>query len=145
MTAADGPTVRPEDAALLGGQVLDQQESRDLAASPIAHFGAGMLSTDAGMESLSAWAAAVGRRVVGFHIAFDVDALDAAGDWAVQFPEPNGLALGTAIAAIERLKAAAPIVGFGPTGVNWARERRPDGRRDRRADVGRARRASRRL
>ena len=116
--AADGPTVRLEDAALLGGQVLDEQESRDLAASPIAHFGAGMLATDAGLDALAAWAAAVGRRVDGFHVAFDMDVLDAAGDWAVQMPEPNGLALATALAAIDRLRAGAPILGFGPTGVN---------------------------
>jgi arginase len=118
VTAADGPTVRLEDAALLGGQVLDEQESRDLAAAPIAHFGAGMLATDAGLDALSAWAAAVGRRVDGFHIAFDMDVLDAAGDWAVQMPEPNGLALSTAVEAITRIRAAAPVLGFGPTGVN---------------------------
>ena len=103
-----------------------------------------MLSTDAGMESPSAWAAAVGRRGRRLPHRVRCRRADAAGDWAVQFPEPNGLALGTAIAYIERLKAAAPIVGFGPTGGTGARERRPDGRRDRRADVGRARRASRR-
>jgi arginase len=118
VTAADGPTVRLEDAALLGGQVLDEQESRDLAASPIAHFGAGMLATDAGLDALGAWATAVGRRVDGFHIAFDMDVLDAAGDWAVQMPEPNGLSLATAVEAITRIRAASPVLGFGPTGVN---------------------------
>jgi arginase len=118
VTAADGPTVRLEDAALLGGQVLDEQESRDLAASPIAHFGAGMLATDAGLDALGAWAAAVGRNVDGFHVAFDMDVLDAAGDWAVQMPEPNGLSLPTAAEAILRIRSAAPVLGFGPTGVN---------------------------
>ncbi|HYN68768.1 MAG TPA: arginase family protein, partial [Candidatus Eisenbacteria bacterium] len=43
--ACDGPTVLEEDAALLGGQVLDEQESRMLAASRVSHFGAGMLGT----------------------------------------------------------------------------------------------------
>src|SRR4029077_11261762 len=44
VAACDGPTVREEDAALLGAQVLDEQESRMLAASPVAQFGAGMLT-----------------------------------------------------------------------------------------------------
>ena len=118
VSAADGPTVRLQDAALLGGQVLDQQESRDLAASPIAHFGAGMLATDAGLDSFGAWAAAVARDVDAFHVAFDLDALDAAGDWAVQMPEPNGLSFATAVAAIQRIRAAGAVRSFGITGVN---------------------------
>jgi arginase len=118
VSAADGPTVRLEHAALLGGQMLDEQESRDLAASPIAHFGAGLLATEAGLDALGAWAATVARDVDGFHVAFDLDALDAAGDWAVQMPEPNGLSLATAVAAIERLRSAGPVWSFGATGVN---------------------------
>ena len=43
VAAADGPTVMEQDAALFGGQVLDETESRMLAASRVAHFGAGML------------------------------------------------------------------------------------------------------
>ena len=48
VVACDGPTATEEDAAILGGQVLDEQESRMLAASRVAHFGAGMLATEAG-------------------------------------------------------------------------------------------------
>jgi hypothetical protein len=35
-------------------------------------------------------------------------------------PEPDGLALDTAIATIRMLAAAMPVVGFGPTGVTLA-------------------------
>ena len=37
VAACDGPTADARDAALLGGQVLDEQESRMLAASRVAH------------------------------------------------------------------------------------------------------------
>ena len=64
-----------------------------LAASPVAHFGAGMLGgTRAG------GARRVGRTVAGrvdaFYVAFDLDALDAAGGWALTMPEPDGMSLG---------------------------------------------------
>ena len=77
--AADGPTVMEQDAALFGGQVLDEAESRALAASRIAHFGAGMLGTSAGLAAVDGWAATVGSRVDGIYVAFDMDCLDAAG------------------------------------------------------------------
>src|SRR5206468_5876970 len=48
VAACDGPTALEGDAALLGGQVLDETESRMLASSPVAHFGAGMVATEAG-------------------------------------------------------------------------------------------------
>jgi arginase len=117
VAACSGPTVRAEDAALVGGQVLDETESRVLAASRIAHFGAGMVATEAGRAALAAWAGTVAARVDGLYIAFDVDCLDAAGGWAVTFPEPNGLALDTALDAVGILREAMPIVGFGPTGI----------------------------
>jgi arginase len=117
LAACDAPTAREEDAALLGGQVLDETESRVLAASRIAHFGAGMLGTDAGRAALAAWAAVVAARVNGFYIAFDLDALDASGDWAVAMPEPGGMSLETAIAAIRAIAAAGPVVGFGATAI----------------------------
>ena len=101
------------DAALLGGQVLDGTESRMLAASRVAHFGAGMLGTDAGLAALSAWARVVASRVDAFYVAFDLDALDAGGDWALAMPEPNGLALETALAAVRAIAAAGPVAGFG--------------------------------
>jgi arginase len=120
VAACSGPTIRAEDAALLGGQVLDEAESRSLAASRIAHFGAGMVGTDAGRAALDGWARTVAARVDGLYIAFDMDCLDAAGGWAVTFPEANGLALETAIDAIAILRGAMPIVGFGPTGITLA-------------------------
>jgi arginase len=116
--AASGPTVAQENAALLGGQVLDEDESRRLAASPTAHFGAGMLATNAGVAALAGWAAVVAQRVAGLYIAFDMDALDASGDWAVQMPEPGGLSLETATRAVRTLAMAMPVVGFGATGIN---------------------------
>lgn len=117
--ASDGPTVAEEHAALLGGQVLDEAESRLLAASKVAHFGAGMLGTDAGIAALAGWAAVVARRVDGLYIALDFDVLDAGGDWALQMPEPGGLSLETAEHAVRTLAAAIPVVGFGATAVNF--------------------------
>jgi arginase len=117
LEACDAPTALEEDSALLGGQVLDQAESRMLAASRVAHFGAGMLGTSAGMAALAAWARAVGERVDGFYVAFDLDALDASGGWAVAMPEPGGLSLETAIEAVRTIAASGPVVGFGATAV----------------------------
>ncbi|MBF8289235.1 MAG: hypothetical protein HW391_203 [Chloroflexi bacterium] len=91
LAACDAPTAREGDAALLGGQVLDEAESRMLASSRVAHFGAGMLGTDAGMAALAAWARVVAGRVDAFYVAFDMDALDASGDWALAMREPDGL------------------------------------------------------
>ena len=69
VAACEGPSVREENAALLGGQVLDETESRMLAASRVAHFGAGMLGTDGGQAALAAWARTVAARVDGFYVA----------------------------------------------------------------------------
>jgi arginase len=113
--ACDGPLVDEEDAALLGGQVLDETESRMLAASPIAHFGAGMLGTPAGMSALDAWAAVVGERVDGLYVAFDLDAIDASEGLSLAMPEPGGMSLDTAVDAVAVLAARAPIAGFGAT------------------------------
>ena len=120
VAAADGPTVMEQDAALFGGQVLDETESRMLAASRVAQFGAGMLGTEAGRAAVEGWARAVASRVDGIYIAFDMDCLDGAGGWAVTMPEPDGLALETAVAVIRILAAAMPVVGFGATGVTLA-------------------------
>ena len=117
LAAVDSPTADAGDAALLGGQVLDEMESRTLASSRVAHFGAGMLGTDAGMAALGAWAKVVAARVDAFYIAFDMDALDAAGDWALATPEPNGLSLDTALTAVRTIAAAGPVAGFGATAI----------------------------
>ena len=120
VSACDGPTVAEEDAALLGGQVLDETESRMLAASRVSHFGAGMLATDAGLAALEGWARVVGKRVDGIHVAIDLDCLDRSGGWAVTMPEPDGLALQTAVAAVSVLARAMPVAGFGATGITLA-------------------------
>ncbi|MBI3745299.1 MAG: arginase family protein [Chloroflexi bacterium] len=117
LAAAAAPTVDEADAALLGGQVLDETESRMLAASRVAHFGAGMLGTDSGMAALAAWAAVVARRVDAFYIAFDMDALDGDDGWALTMPEPGGLALETAILAVRTIASAGPVAGFGATAI----------------------------
>jgi arginase len=119
--AADGPTVLEEHAALLGGQVLDETESRMLAVSRVAQFGAGMLASDGGIGALAGWAASVARHVEGIYIAFDHDALDGADGWALQMPEPHGLPLPIALRAVRTIAEAVPVVGFGATGVNFTR------------------------
>lgn len=118
VAAVDGPTVMEQDAALFGGQVLDEIESRMLAASRTAHFGAGMLATEAGQAAVAGWAAAVATSVDGLYVAFDLDCLDAAAGWALTMPEPDGLALETALAIVRILADAIPVVGFGATAVN---------------------------
>ena len=118
LAACDAATVREEDCALVGGQMLDEEEGHQLAASRIAHFGPGMLSTAAGLAALEAWAAVVARSVDGFYIAVDHDCLDAAGGWAVTMPEPYGLSLETAVAAIGVLASAAPVLGYGATTIS---------------------------
>ena len=118
VAAVDGPTVMEQDAALFGGHVLDETESRMLAASPVAHFGTGMIATDAGRAAVAGWAAVVATRVDGLYIAFDLDCLDAAAGWALTMPEPDGLTLETALAVVGILAEAIPVVGFGATAVN---------------------------
>lgn len=118
LAACDAPAVREEDCALLGGQMLDEEEGHQLAASRIAHFGPGMLSTDAGLAALRAWAEVVARSVDGFYIAVDHDCLDATGRWAVTMPEPDGLSLEAAVAAVGVLADAAPVFGYGATTIS---------------------------
>jgi len=126
LVACDAPTADPGDAALLGGQVLDEVESRMLAASRVAHFGTGMLGTDAGIAALAAWAAVVAARVDAFYIAFDMDALDGAGDWAVAMPEPAGISLQTAVQAVRTIAGAGPVAGFGATAILIGRGGNPE-------------------
>jgi arginase len=118
--ACEGPTVMPTDAALVGGQVLDEQESRTLVRSGVAHFGPALLATPAGMAAFGAWIRAKKHEVDGVYIAVDFDVLDRAGGWAVQFPEPDGLDLPTAEAAIVELRGQLRVVGFGASGINLA-------------------------
>ena len=119
LAACDAPTVREADAALLGGQVLDEQESRMLAASGVAQFGAGMLADQAGLAALHGWAATVAGRIDGWYVAFDMDALDETGGWAVMMPEPGGLSLETALEAVGIVASTGPVLGFGATAVRF--------------------------
>ncbi len=122
VAAVDGPTVREADAALFGGQVLDETESRMLASSAVAQFGPGMLADDAGQAAVAGWAATVAGRIDGWFVAVDLDALDGADGWAVAMPEPDGLALETAIATIRAIaRSGAPVIGFGATAVMTGR------------------------
>src|SRR5262245_30429925 len=90
--ACDGPSAAERHAALLGGQVLDEPESRWLSSSPVAHFGAGMLRTPGGMAAMAAWAEAVAAEVDGLYLAIDHDVLDAdEARWAVTMPEAGGV------------------------------------------------------
>jgi arginase len=115
VAACSGPTAREADAALLGGQVLDEQESRMLAASQVSHFGAGMLGTAGGQAALGAWAAVVASRVDGLYVAFDLDAIDEGEGLSLTMPEPGGISLATAVASVAALAAAMPVVGIGTT------------------------------
>ena len=116
--AVDGPTVREADAGLFGGQVLDETESRMLAASGVASFGAGMLADEAGRAAVAGWSAAVAGRIDAWYIAVDLDVLDGAEGWAVAMPEPDGLSLGTATETIRVIaRSGAPVVAFGATAV----------------------------
>ena len=117
VAACSGPSVQEEDAALIGAQVLDEPESRMLAASPIATFGAGMLAGVAGLAALEAWARTVGTRCDGLYIAFDLDAIDASEGLSVAMPEGGGLSIWTAVVAIRLLAATNRIVGLGATAV----------------------------
>jgi arginase len=115
VAAGDGASVAETDAALVGGQVLDETESRMLAASPVAHFGAGMVGTDAGRAALAAWCAAVAAHIDGWYVAFDLDAIDAGEDLAVAMPEPDGISVDDAVAAVGIIAASGPLIGFGAT------------------------------
>jgi arginase len=115
VAAVNGPTVAEEDAALIGAQVLDEQESRMLNASAVAQFGSGMLKGRAGLAALEAWARVVGERCDGLYIAFDLDAIDQAEGISVAMPEPDGLSEATAVEALRILARNNRVLGFGPT------------------------------
>ena len=115
VAACDAPSVALEDAALLGGQVLDEAESRWIAASSVAHFGAGMLATDAGRAALLAWATVVAARVDAWYLAFDLDVIDAGEDLALAMTEPDGMSIDAAAIAVSTIASTGPVVGFGAT------------------------------
>ena len=118
LAACAAPSVEMRRAALLGGQVLDEQELQDLAASPVAHFGAGLLATDAGRAALRAWATETLADADGLYLALDMDCVDAAEGLAVQMPEPRGMSIAVVEAAVRILAASGPVLGIGVTAVN---------------------------
>jgi arginase len=113
--AVNGPSVAEEDAALIGAQVLDQDESRMLNASAVAQFGSGMLRGRAGLAALEGWARVVGERCDGLYIAFDLDAIDESEGISVAMPEPEGLSVDTATECLRILARNIRVLGFGPT------------------------------
>jgi arginase len=118
VAAAGGGTVSELDAALFGGQVLDETESRMLAGGGVAQFGPGMLADAAGQAAVAAWAGVVSERIDAWYIAFDLDALDASGRWAVAMPEPDGLTLDEAVRTVRAVATSGvPVVGFGATAL----------------------------
>jgi len=118
--ACEGPSVELRHAVLVGGQVLDELESRWFSASPVAHLGAGMLATPGGSAALRAWAEAVSEEVDGLYIAVDHDVLDAGeADWAVTMPERGGLRADLVVELVGVLAAAIPVVGYGATTMNF--------------------------
>ena len=115
VAAGDGASVREADAALVGGQVLDETESRMLAASAVAHFGAGMIATDAGRAALAAWCATVATRIDAWYVAFDLDAIDAGEGLALAMTETDGISVSDAVAAVRIVAASGPVAGIGTT------------------------------
>jgi len=115
VAAGDGASVREADAALVGGQVLDETESRMLAASPVAHFGAGMIGTDAGRAALAAWCATVATRIDAWYVAFDLDAIDAGEGLALAMTETDGISVADAVAAVRIVAGSGPVAGIGAT------------------------------
>ena len=115
VASVNGPTVAEEDAALIGAQVLDQDESRMLNASGVAQFGSGSLRGRAGLAALEGWARVVGERCDGLYIAFDLDAIDQSEGISVAMPEPDGLSVDTAVEALRILARNNRVLGFGPT------------------------------
>jgi arginase family enzyme len=100
----DGGTVEAGDTALVGARSLDPPEEEFIAASGI-HVGPGAVE-----EAVAGAEAA--------YVAFDVDVLEPDQGVGMHMPEPGGLSLGEAAELLERVRAAAPVVGVGFTGLN---------------------------
>ena len=118
VAASGGGVAADEDCALLGGQALEAEEAFMLTSSGVAHFGSGMLATPAGMAAFEAWSSVVGQRVDGFYVAFDADAIDSSSGIAVTLPEPGGLSLEAACAAVRALADIGPVLGIGFTTIS---------------------------
>jgi len=119
--ASGGGSAAEGVCALLGGQAMDEAEGRLLASSEVAHFGTGMLGTDAGMAAFSAWLDVVAREVCGVYVAFDMDVLDESGGSSVALPEPHGMPLETACRALAATAQRTAVLGIGITTLTLAR------------------------
>jgi arginase len=112
--AGNGP-VAEENCAHLGGHAMDEAEGRLLASSKVAHFGTGMLETQAGTAAFATWLECLATNVSAVYIAFDMDVLDASGGSSVALPEPNGMPVATALRLVELVRSRVPVVGIGLT------------------------------
>ena len=107
----DSDTVRAEDVALVGARDLDPPEEDFIAAS-------GLRTGDEGIT-----AALVGADAV--YVALDVDVLDPEDAVTPFMPHPGGPSVAEVEAALERIRAAAPVAGLGLTGVAGVPENVP--------------------
>jgi arginase family enzyme len=78
-----------------------------------------MIVTAPGRAALEAWCEVVAERIEGWYIAFDLDAIDAGEGLAVAMPEPDGIELKYAMAAVGIIARTAPVVGFGATAAQF--------------------------
>ena len=99
----DAGTVAAEDVALVGARNLDPPEEDFIAESGIR----------TGIEALRPAVADADA----VYVAFDCDVLDPAHEVVPFMPEPGGLTLDEATAALERAAAETPVAGIGFTGL----------------------------
>ncbi len=102
----DSQTVDAVDVLLVGARNLDPPEAEFIAAS-------GLRTAEAGL-------AAALEGTSGVYVALDVDVLDPAEPVAMFMPEPGGPSVAETAAFLERIAAAAPLVGAGFTGLRAA-------------------------
>ena len=102
----DSGTVHPSDVALVGARNLDPPEVEFIAAC-------GLRTDEEGVEGALAGADAV-------YVAFDVDVLDPDDEVVSFMPEPGGLTVVEAAAALRRVADKTPLAGAGLTGLTPA-------------------------
>jgi len=102
----DSQTVDAADVLLVGARNLDPPEEEFIAAS--------------GLWTAEADLTAALEGTSGVYVALDVDVLDPAEPLAMFMPEPGGPSAAETAAFLERVAAAAPLVGAGFTGLRAA-------------------------
>jgi arginase len=98
----DDGHARVEDSVLIGARSLDRGETAFIAASGLAESADRLPAVLDGTD--------------GAYIAFDCDVLDP-GEIDCFMPEPDGMAFADAVALLERIVRAAPVLGMGLTGL----------------------------